>query len=346
MADAKTVTGPRSARVRSLLTDHGDGAALLMLLVGACVVPLLLGPYGIRVATMVCMLIALAQAWNLIGGYAGLLSLAAPAFFGTGAVGAAVFLINDAPIPVAVGGSLVLSLLIALFMGLPTLRLQGHYFVVATLLVSEALRHLVLNFDAFNFQGGIAANIVGAVGLTALPLIAYNRLFYYVMLGLAAGTMLMILWLDHSRWGLALRAVRDGEPAAAALGVPAMWLKVAAFVASAAITSLVGTAWAFWLGTVDANDAYGVTLTFETIVMVFLGGRGTLWGPPLGVLVVLFLNEMIGVELGEVTQIVSGVIVVAIVMLQPDGLIQVIARGPGAFAPGTLRANLLRYRVK
>lgn len=340
-----TYSVPARTRAFSLSADR-DAVGLLVLALMGAVAPLFLGSYSLRMATTLCMLVALAQAWNLVGGYAGLLSIAAPAFFGTGAVAAGVLLLNGAPMLLAIAGALAISLLVALLLGLPTLRLQGHYFVVATLLVSEALRHAVLNFDAFGFQGGIAINIVEAVGLADLSAAEYNRVFYYAMLVLALFAMVLVYALERSRWGLALRAVRDGEKAAAALGVPATRLKVAVFLVSAALTSLVGTAWACALGTVDANDAYGMALTFEVIVMVFLGGRGTLWGPLIGVAVVHALNQSIGVELGEVTQIVSGVIVVVIVLLQPDGLIQLVKRGPSAFSLRTLRSNLVRYRVR
>ena len=323
-----------------------DGIVLSLLILGACCLPLVFGAYGLRVATMVAMYVALAQSWNLIGGYTGLISLAQPAFFGSGAIAASIFLINGASVWLAVLGSLVVSLAIAVLVGAPTLRLVGHYFVVATLLVSEALRNLVINLKAFNFNGGVSVNIIGKVGLTTLSPTTYNQVFYYVMLGLAAAAMLAIFSLERSKWGLALRAIRDNQRAASALGVAATRLKIAVVLASAALASLVGAAWAFWIGTVETNEAFSLTLTFEIIVMVFLGGRGTLWGPLLGVLVVLFINETIGVELAEITQVVSGVIVVLVVLLQPDGLIQIVRRGPRAFAPKTLAANLRRYRVR
>ena len=335
----------RQSGAGAVLRD-GEVLVLALLAALACALPLVLGAYGLRVATTVCMLVALAQSWNLMGGYTGLISLAHPAFYGCGAITASILLINDAPVWLAIAGSLALSLAIALVVGAPTLRLLGHYFVVATLLVSEALRNFVLNLNAFNFNGGISVNIINKVGLTALGPADYNRVFYYVMLALAAASMVAIFALERSRWGLALRAIRDSERAASALGVAATRLKIAVFLISAAFTSLVGTAWAFWIGTVETNEAFSLTLTFEIIVMVFLGGRGTLWGPLLGVAAVLLINETIGVELAEITQVVSGLIVVLVVLLQPDGLIQIVKRGPRAFGLRALRANLHRYRVK
>ena len=117
------------------------------------------------------------------------------------------------------------------------------------------------------------------------------------------------------------------------------------FMLSAGIASLIGTAWAFWLGTVETNEAYNLLITFEIIVMVFLGGRGTLWGPVIGVVLILMLNESIGIELAELTQIVSGMIVILIVLFQPDGLIRIATDGLAAFAPRRLAANFRRYRV-
>src|SRR5438270_12526024 len=102
--------------------------------VSAALVFLLLGPYGIRVATTLCMFIALAQSWNLLGGYAGLMSLAHAAFFGTGAVVASILLVNGAAPWLSAIGAVSFTLVVALIIGVPTLRLKGHYFVVATLL--------------------------------------------------------------------------------------------------------------------------------------------------------------------------------------------------------------------
>jgi branched-chain amino acid transport system permease protein len=319
--------------------------ALVVLSGAMALLPLLLGPYGLRVATSACMYLALAQSWNLIGGYAGLISLAHPAFFGTGAIAAAVCLLNGLPIAVAVLVALALSLAIAAAVGAPTLRLQGHYFVVATLLVSEALRNFVLNFDAFGFHGGISVNIVNELGVAELGPEAYNQLFFYLMLGLAVAAMAVVLAFDRSRWGLALRTIRDNEPAAAALGVSASRLKLAVFLLSAGMASLIGTVWAFWLGTAETNEAYSLIITFEVIVMVFLGGKGTYWGPLIGVGFVLMLNELVGVEFAEVTQIVSGLIVILIVLFQPDGLVTLLREGPSAMSVRRLRDNLRRYRA-
>ncbi|MEX0758922.1 MAG: branched-chain amino acid ABC transporter permease [Tistlia sp.] len=308
--------------------------------------PEVTGAYGIRVAGTIMMYIALAQAWNLIGGYVGLMSLAHSAFFGLGAIGMTIFLINGVPLLLAGLGGVALAVSAALVVGLPTLRLQGHYFVIATLIINEALVNGFLNFSAFGFHGAISQNIIAEVGLMELDGAAYNRVFFYAMAVLAGVAMLIVMLFERSRWGLALKAIRDAEPAAAAIGISVAGVKLGIFVVSAALAATAGAVWAAWLGTVDTTSAFDITLTFEIIVMVFLGGRGTTWGPIIGVLIVFSLNEMIGVEFAELSTIISGLIVVVVVLLQPDGLIELFRQGPRALSLRVISANLRRYQVK
>jgi branched-chain amino acid transport system permease protein len=306
--------------------------------------PLFVGTYGVRLATNVLMFVALAQAWNLVGGYTGLLSIAHPAFFGIGAVATAALLVNDVAVPIAVLVATGLSLLVAVVMGWPTLRLRGHYFVIASLLVAEAIRNVVVNMDAYGFSGGVAVNIFTRV--PRVPGVEPGTLAFLAMLGLAAGYTALVLGVDPSRWGYALRAIRDDQKAAEALGIDASRVRLAVFAVSAVLTSIVGTAWAFSLGVVDTNEAFSLTIVFEVIVMVFLGGTGTVWGPILGVGVIQLVNEYLGVEFAEYTLMTSGLIVVAIVLFLPDGLVRVLLEGPRTLRPASLRANLRRFALR
>lgn len=319
---------------------------ILPLLAAVILLPQVAGPYGARVGGTVLMFLALAQSWNLIGGYVGLMSLAHSAFYGLGAIGATILLINGVPLFAAGAGGVLLAMVAALLIGAPTLRLQGHYFVIATLLVNEALLNGVRNFNAFGFHGAISQNIVNEVGLAHLSAEAYNAVFYYAMAVLAGLSMAIVALVERSRWGLALKAIRDAEGAAAAIGISVAGVKLGIFVVSAALAAMVGITSVAWLGTVDTTSAFDITLTFQVIVMVFLGGRGTLWGPVIGVALVFLLNEFIGVEFAEISTIISGLIVIVIVLLQPDGLVQAFRRGPRAFSPRVMAANLRRYKVK
>ena len=332
-----------AVRVRAS-ADRRDLICLAVLALAAVALPFAVGQYGMRLATTVFMYVALAQAWNLVGGYAGLLSIAHPAFFGTGAVAAAIVLINGLPPVLAVAVAAAAAVVIAAVTGLPTLRLRGHYFVIASLLVSEVTRNAVLNMDAFGYTGGVAANIFRFVPM--IPGVAHGQLFYFVMLGLALSCMALVVAVDHSRWGYALRAIRDNESAARALGIHTPRVRLLTFVLSAVLTGFIGTAWAMWLGVVDTNEAYNPAVTFEVIVMVFLGGTGTVWGPPLGVVLILLLGEYFGIKFAELTLVTSGLIVVLVVLFLPEGLVRVFTEGPRVLHPARLAQNLRRFKVR
>jgi branched-chain amino acid transport system permease protein len=324
---------------------NGWGTLIIGVAVAITAAPLF-GPYGLRVGATVLMYVALAHAWNLVGGYAGLLALAHPAFFGTGAIAFAVMLINGVPLLLCAVVACAISVLMALLIGFPTLRLRGHYFVVATMLVAEGIRSLVMNLDAFGFQGGVAVNIITFTGLRGLSASQYNLVFYLAMLAVATLAMGVVIFVDRSKWGLALRAFRDNRDAASALGIPAARLLLIMFVISAALTSLVGSIWAAWIGVVEANDAFGLKLTFETVVMVFLGGKGTVFGPVIGAAAVLMLEEVVGIEFAEFTLVSSGLIVILVILFLPDGLIRLLQDGPRALSWDTLKSNFQRYQVR
>ncbi len=325
----------------------GTPAILLLgMLLLAMSAPLFLGSYAQRVVATAFMYVALAQSWNLIGGYAGLISLALPAFFGTSAIVTAVLVINGVLPGIAVIGGVAAALLIAAIIGAPTLRLQGHYFVVATLLITEALRNLVLNINAFGFSGGIALNLFNATMLGNLDTRQFNLFFYFLMLLLAVGAMATVVAFERSRSGYALRSIRDNERAAKALGVATAREKMFVFLVSSGMAALVGAVWAFWLGTVETNEAFSFRFTFDVIVMVFLGGRGTLWGPVAGDALVDAINETIGVEFPELHLVIAGVLVGLVILFQPNGLASAIREGVRAFSPSRLRGNLRRYLVK
>lgn len=329
----------------SLFGRNGAWILLGLVLAIACAAPLLLGTYAQRVVTTAFMYLALAQAWNLIGGYAGLMSIAVPAFFGISAIVTGVMTLNGLNPVLSASAGVACASVLALLIGLPTLRLQGHYFVAATLLVSEALRNLVLNVNAFGFSGGTSMNLVNSTALGELNPQQFNLFFYFMMLGIAAASMVLIHLFEGSRSGFALRAIRDNQRAAGALGVDVARQKMTAFLLSAAMTAVVGAIWAFWLGVVETNEAFSLRVVFDVIVIVFLGGRATLWGPVAGTAMIIAVNETIGVEFPEVHLIMSGTLVALVVLFLPDGLIGALKDGPRAFAPRRLLANLRRNRI-
>lgn len=304
-----------------------------------------IGTYPQRLLATAFLYVALAQAWNLVGGYAGLMSLAMPAFFGAGAVTTGVMLLNGVDPMLASAAAVVAAAVVALLIGWPTLRLSGHYFVVATLLAAQALHSMVLNLDVAGFSGSTALNIFNLTALANLSTAQFNLVFYLLLLAAAALATAVVAYTEFSRTGYALRAIRDNERAARALGVDAAREKMRAFVLSAVLSGLVGSLWAYWLGIVDTNEAFSFRLAFDVIVIVFIGGRGTLWGPVLGTLLLTAINETIGVELPELHLVVSGVLVALVVLFLPDGMAGLLKQGFKGLHPRQLLANLRRYRV-
>jgi branched-chain amino acid transport system permease protein len=344
MGKAKQVVGLET-RTPLWTRKNAMMVALAGLILVPVVAPMFMSSYAMRFAALAFMYMALAQSWNLIGGYGGLMSLAMPAFFGSGAITSGVFVTLGVPPVIAIAGGAAVALLVAAIIAVPTLRLQGHYFVVATLLITEALRNLILNIDAFGFAGNTALNIFNFTGLADLDPKEFNRFFYYAMFGLAAVSIAIVYVLERSHWGFALRSVRDNERAAKALGINAARQKLLVFLLSAGMTAVVGGVWAFWLGIVEANEAFSFVIAFDVIVMVFLGGRGTVWGPVAGVCLVLAVNEWIGVGFPELHLVISGSLVMLVVLFQPDGLVR-LKGGLQAFKPSQLISNLHRYKVK
>jgi branched-chain amino acid transport system permease protein len=344
MGKVNQAVRPEAGRSLSM-AKSGMVFGLGALVVVAVAAPSFMSSYALRFAALAFMYIALAQSWNLIGGYGGLMSLAMPAFFGSGAIVSGVLVTLGAYPVVAVFGGAIVALLVAAIIAVPTLRLQGHYFVVATILITEALRNLILNIDAFGFSGNTALNIFNLTGLADLQPKEFNEFFYYLMFSLAAVSMAIVFVLERSRWGFALRSVRDNERAAKALGIAAARQKLLVFLLSAGMTAVVGGVWAFWLGIVETNEAFSFTIAFDVIVMVFLGGRGTVWGPAAGVCLVLAVNEWIGVGFPELHLVISGLLVMLVVLFQPDGLVR-LKGGLQAFRPSQLMSNLRRYKVK
>lgn len=342
---AVPVREPRLSRTSWPSLLNGWGTLVIVAIAGLAATPFL-GPYGLRVGTTVLMYVALSEAWNLIGGYAGLLALAHPAFFGTGAVMFSVMLMNGIPMVLCAAAACLTSVFMALLIGLPTLRLRGHYFVIATLLTAEGIRSFVMDLDAFGFQGGIAINIIAFTGLRSLPAIQYNLLFYGLMLLAALLSMATVIYVGRSKWGLALRAFGDNRDAASSLGVPVTRLLLIMFMMSAGLTSLIGSIWASWLGVVEAADAFGLKLAFEVVVIVFLGGKGTVIGPVIGAIAVLMLEEIIGIDFPEFTLVSSGLIVILVILFLPDGLVRLLQDGPRALSWTTLKSNLQRYQVR
>lgn len=270
-----------------------------------------------------------ASAWNIVGGYAGQISVGHAMFFGAGAyLPLLVFQQWQLPPLAGVPLGIAASLVIALLVGFPTFRLVGHYFSMATIAVAELIRIVVGNWDflgaAIGLQGPAVAR--GWWDLTFRSAVPY----YYIFLGVLALLLLLTWQMQRSRLGYYLRAIRAGERAARSLGVPVRRYKLYALLLSAAFTSLAGSLYALKTGFIDPDSGLGILVSVQMIITAALGGAGTLLGPLLGAAILVPLqtatNTWFGGGGSGLTYIIYGGIIVLIARFEPGGLLELWRR--------------------
>jgi branched-chain amino acid transport system permease protein len=284
--------------------------------------PLVLDNYTIRLATMVLMYGALAWGWNIIGGYGGYPSFGTAAFFGLGAYTGAI-LLSQKLVPFWSSPVLAAAacMLLATVVGVPILRLRGHYFAVASLGIGEVLRHVATSWTDLT-RGGMGINLPPLLG----SLTAEARLFYYAMLILAIVAFAATVLVARSRLGVALRCIRQNEEAAIMIGIDVTRCKVAAFALSAAMPGAAGAIYASWIGYIDPSDVFDILIAIKAPIMVLLGGASTIMGPLLGAIVYLVFEELVWSNLLQFHNAMLGLIVVFLVLFMPGGAIDLVSR--------------------
>lgn len=296
-----------------------------------------------RTVTAVFMFIALAQGWNLIGGFAGYACFGQVVFFGIGGYTTAVLMTHlrlGFWVTLLAGG--VLAALFGALIGLPLLRLRGHYFAIATLGVAEGMREVVTNIPSLT--GGGSGITVPSVGTKAVTSYLGNDGFYVLFLLLAALSVLIAGLVARSRFGFALRAINQDEDAAAAVGVNTTRTKVLAFSLAGFISGLVGASYAFQQITIYPERLFDIELTVLMVVMVMLGGSGTVLGPVLGAVVLQFLSEWLRQNYTQVHTLILGAIIILAVVLLPQGIVSYV-REAWRNREFSLLANVRRYRL-
>jgi branched-chain amino acid transport system permease protein len=273
--------------------------------------------YWLRLATTMLMYGVLALSWNFIGGMAGYPSFASAAFFGLGAYAGAVTQKLGAPVLLAWGLAGLAAMIFAALLGLALLRLRGHYFAIASLVVGEVLRELVNSSTEFT-GGGMGLNL-------PVPEVATLRgqadFFYYDMLALTALAFAATILVTHSKLGFGLRCIKQNESAADMLGVNTTLYKVAAFMLSAVFVGVAGAIYASWVKYIEPPDVFDVLYSIKPVVMVLLGGAGSVFGPLVGAALYLSLEELVWRHFLQVHTGVLGLLIVLLVVFLPKGLL-------------------------
>jgi branched-chain amino acid transport system permease protein len=278
--------------------------------------------------TLVLILIwgCAAGAWNIAGGYAGQISLGHSAFFGLGAYAAALCGVrwNISPwYGLLIGAALATAAGSAI--GFLSNRLRGPYFVIATIAVSQVLLIGASRWRGFT-AGSEGIPVPFRPGFWTLG-IPDKRIWVWIVLALALAVYLVQVYLERSRRGYQLAAVREDEDAALALGVAARRLKVVAIAVSAAFTAVCGGLWAQYVGFVDPTYVFSVDLSVRFSLAAIIGGLGTALGPFLGSILVTIVETFLRAQLGGLGSnliglylIVYGTALVLMVRYAPRGL--------------------------
>jgi len=275
-----------------------------------------LGDYSLEIAFRLLVLITLAEAWNLLAGYGGLVSLGTASFFGLGAYTLASLLREP-------GDSIVLAMLagggvaalMALLVSRAVFRLRGLYFTVGTLALAEALRLFMVNYTGFG----------GASGLFLAVDPPGQHEMVWLALGLLAVTTLVITLATATRFSILLRAVRDDEDAAHQIGVRPFRIKLIAFMLASALMGMAGALQALKLGTVEPYGTFGIQWTVNVLSVVVIGGQGLRLGPVVGALFVMALSELLA-DYPALHLALTGAILILVIRFAPLGLVGLMQR--------------------
>jgi branched-chain amino acid transport system permease protein len=279
--------------------------------------------------------VAQGVAWNILGGFAGYVSFGHAAFFGLGAYTTALlWLAGWSPMvtyPIAGMVAAAFSLLV----GVPTLRLIGPYFSIATIGVGEAMRILMLNLDKITG---------GASGLNLPTVVPSKTWFYFVALILAATSCAVAAWVRGSRFGLGLTALRLDLEAAESLGVRTTLFKNLAHIVSAALVGACGGLYATYLQYVHPDTVFSFTLSISLVLIALIGGLGTVWGPVLGAVVFFVVQDYLQTSYPSFHLLVYGLLLLVIILFEPKGMAGVAGRlwarwGPSAPTQGRAQTS-------
>jgi branched-chain amino acid transport system permease protein len=292
------------------------------LLLIAIAIPFVVDDYLVRVGTTIAMLAVLAASWNLIGGYAGYPSFGNAVFFGLGAYGAAIVMLRlGLPFPVGLLCGGLVSAALALLIGLPVLRLRGHYFAIATLGILSAMQQIVILGDRLT-GGGAGLSLP----LSPLSLETFDELIYLVMLAILIAVVAFTYVMSRSRLGYGLVAIRENEVAARVMGVNTTLYKVTAFAICGFFTGLAGATYGYWLSAIDPYVAFDFSYNVLLVVIAIFGGAGTVAGPIVGALILGSLSEWLRGVLVQYHLLGFGVVIVLIVIFAPRGVVDLFER--------------------
>ena len=307
-ADVRIEHATRSSRIGVV--------AIAFLAVALAAAPLWAGRQELRLLAEIFGYVALASLWNLLAGYAGLVSVGQQAYVGLGAylLFALTMLLDIHPL-LALPMVGVMAAIVAVPVAGLMFRLRGHYFAIATLGLNEATKALVNNLTDLT-GGGMGLSLPLPPGEAT----SSAALFFYAFYGLMIGAALITYWLRHSRLGLACRAIRSAEEAAACSGVNTTACKTLIWMISAGLTGVAGGIYAYWISYIEPGVVFNMAIAVKAFVIFLLGGAGTLLGPIFGAVFVELVSTTIWSHFLNYHLGILGVIIVLAAIFTPDGI--------------------------
>src|SRR5437588_2057115 len=281
---------------------------------------LLKSAYYQLVLTQVLLWAVLSLGWNLLSGYSGYFSFGHAAFWGLGAYTVALgMLYLDLTPWISIPFCAVVGAVAGAIIGYPTFRLRGHYFALAMLAYPLATLYV---FQWLGYQE-LALPMRRDAPLLYMQF-EDQRLYVVLALGLLVAALLISLKVENSRFGMALLAIKQNEPAAEAAGINTWRWKMLALMLSGALAAMAGGLYGVVLLVVTPETVFGMLCSAQALILTLFGGVGSLWGPVIGAMVLVPLAEGLNAELGSVLPgiqgVVYGIAIIAIILLAPEGI--------------------------
>jgi branched-chain amino acid transport system permease protein len=280
-------------------------------------------PWVLNLFVFTLMYAALASAWNIVGGYSGYISLGHAAFFGIGAYAIGILFTH-----VSIAGGyrpFYVVPLVGIVVGVASLpiawvafRTRAATFAIVTITLLFVVQQL-----AFNLRWLTGGSQGLAIPVPNFPVSTYENPFYFAMLGVLALSMLASWFIRGSKLGLSLISIRDDEDRAAGLGVQTGFAKLTAFAVSAGLVAMAGGVWAYYLSFIYPQFAVDPLVTIGMVLMVYLGGRGTVWGPVLGAFILVPAQQFLAYRLGASQLYLVGysAVFLVVMLLLPRGIL-------------------------
>lgn len=281
--------------------------------------------YPIRVLTLVLLFAAMGQAWNIVGGLANQISLGHAAFFGIGAYTSTLLLMRFGVSPwLGMLAAMALAAVVGGLLSLPTMRLRGHYFALATLAFGEVMRAIANTWSSVT-GGPVGISVPYSEGSFALMQFKSSIPYYYLMLGALVAASVVFVAISRSRLGYRLRAVKANPQAAEVIGVDTVRTRIIASVVSAGLMGACGTLYAQFMFFFDPDTVFSlVGISVRVALICIIGGVGTVAGPIIGALVMIpleeFFNDWLSASGAGMAQLGYGLILILIILAEPRGL--------------------------